>query len=232
MPTRWHRGRPDRYRMLKGFHPAEMPCCPVHPCRARDQRARPLRRHRFGLHPVRLINSGPSRLRRLNKARKASVVGKALAIAVLWASLGHAAAATLAEQAQVAISTYRQQHGLSAVKVDARLMQLASEQARAMASAGVLDHSVGRSFAARIAHYNPDTAAENIAAGTHDLSSTLAIWRRSPGHNANLLRRGVTRFGIASAPAPQTKYKVFWSLIVAAPAADRRLVRRQRRAAF
>jgi len=160
------------------------------------------------------------------------VVSNALAIAVLWASVSHAAAATLAEQARVAISTYRQQHGLSAVKVDARLMQLASEQARAMASAGVLDHSVSRSFAARIARYNPDTAAENIAAGTHDLSSTLGVWKRSPGHNANLLRRGVTHFGIASAPAPQTKYKMFWSLIVAAPAADHGVVRRHKRAAF
>jgi uncharacterized protein YkwD len=145
----------------------------------------------------------------------------AVAAVVLAASIGHAGAGSLAGDAQSAISQYRNQHGQTAVKADARLMQLAREQARAMASAGVLDHDVGRSFSARIARYDPDTAAENIAAGTRDFPSTLNMWKRSPGHDANLLRSGVTRFGIASADAPKSRYKIFWSLIVAGPATDR-----------
>ena len=32
-----------------------------------------------------------------------------------------------------------------------------------------------------------------------------------------MLNRGVTRMGIAAVYAPQSKYKVFWALILAAP---------------
>jgi len=120
-----------------------------------------------------------------------------------------------AQGAAQAISQYRQQHGLGAVTADSRLMALAAEQAHAMARAGVLDHSVSRPFGSRIAGYGPDVAVENIAAGTQSLGATMELWKHSPGHDANLRRAGVTRFGIASAPAPQSRYKVFWALILA-----------------
>jgi len=120
-----------------------------------------------------------------------------------------------AQGAAQAISQYRQQHGLGAVTADSRLMALAAEQANAMARAGVLDHSVSRPFGSRIAGYGPDVAVENIAAGTQSFGATFDLWKRSPGHDANLRRAGVTRFGIASAPAPQSRYKVFWALILA-----------------
>jgi uncharacterized protein YkwD len=86
-----------------------------------------------------------------------------------------------------------------------------------MARVGVLDHNVGGSFASRIGPYNPSVAAENIAAGFRDFDSVLNTWKRSSGHNANLLKGGVTRIGIAAAPAPQSKYKMFWTLILARP---------------
>jgi len=136
-------------------------------------------------------------------------------IIVALVSAAPASAESLSGTAQAAISHYRHQHGLAGVTADARLMELAQEQARAMASAGVLDHSVRRPFAARVATYGPDIAVENIAAGTRSFSSTLDIWKRSAGHNANLLKSGATRFGIASAAAPNSKYKIFWALIMA-----------------
>jgi len=128
-----------------------------------------------------------------------------------------AGAEELAATAQAAISHYRAEHGLPAVRADARLMQLAAEQARAMAQAGVLDHAVDKPFSVRIVRYNPEVAVENIACGTTTFAATLEMWKHSAGHDANLRNTGVTRFGIASAPAPQSKYKVFWSLIMAAP---------------
>ena len=126
-----------------------------------------------------------------------------------------ARAEDLAAAAQAAISHYRAAHGLPPVTVDPKLMALAAEQARAMAKADELEHDVGHSFQARVASYHPDIAVENIAAGTRTFASTLALWKHSPGHDANLRRTGVTRFGIASAPSPQSRYKVFWSLIMA-----------------
>ena len=48
------------------------------------------------------------------------------------------------------------------------------------------------------------------------------MWARSGAHRANMLRSGVTRLGIAAVYAPHSKYKVFWSLILAAPDDERR----------
>jgi hypothetical protein len=139
----------------------------------------------------------------------------ALAIVFLFACLAGASAETLTGTAEAAISAYRRQHGLPAVKADAALMGLAHQQVQSMARAGVLSHTVGGSFQSRVSHAGGNIAAENIAAGTGDFSSTLEVWKRSSGHRANLLKRGVARIGIASAPAPQSKYKVFWALILA-----------------
>jgi hypothetical protein len=126
-----------------------------------------------------------------------------------------ACAGDLSATAQAAISRYRAEHGLPPITPDAKLMRLAAEQANAMARAGVLDHDVARPFQVRIVSYSPDVAVENIAAGTRTFASTLDIWQHSPGHDANLRKSGVTRFGIASAEAPDSKYKIFWSLIMA-----------------
>lgn len=138
---------------------------------------------------------------------------------VVWGAAVTAAVPAWAEglnaTAQAAISHYRAEHGLAPVTPDAKLMRLAAEQANAMARAGVLDHSVARPFQVRMASYGPDVAVENIAAGTKTFASTLDIWEHSPGHDANLRNAGVTRFGIASAEAPDSKYKIFWSLIMA-----------------
>ncbi len=139
-------------------------------------------------------------------------------IILLTFSVGEVRAAS--GDAAAAISAYRREHGLPAVTTDARLTQLALEQAQAMAHAGVMDHSVAAPFSTRIARYDAAVAAENIAAGTHDFASTFVLWKESPGHNANLLRSGVTRIGIASAEAPATKYKIYWALILARPDTD------------
>jgi len=145
--------------------------------------------------------------------RKATLLAAAMLAAL--ALFTPARAEDLAAAAQAAISHYRAEHGLPPVTIDPKLMALAAEQARAMAQADALEHDVGRPFQARVASYSPDIAVENIAAGTRSFASTLDLWKHSPGHDANLRREGVTRFGIASAPAPQSHYKVFWSLIMA-----------------
>jgi uncharacterized protein YkwD len=146
--------------------------------------------------------------------RKLAAVVAAVA-GLAAAAVGPAGAEGLSATAQAAISRYRAEHGLPPVTADAKLMRLAAEQANAMARAGVLDHEVARPFQARVASYGPEVAVENIAAGTRTFPATLDIWEHSPGHDANLRRAGVTRFGIASAEAPDSKYKVFWALIMA-----------------
>jgi uncharacterized protein YkwD len=121
--------------------------------------------------------------------------------------------------AQAMISNYRQNNGLPAVTLDPILMRLAEEQARGMAARNTLDHNVIGTFRTRIAKsgFDAQAAAENISAGYHTLAEAFSGWRASPHHRANMLLKGATRMGIAAVYAPNSKYKVFWALILAAP---------------
>ena len=121
------------------------------------------------------------------------------------------------------ISGYRSNNGLSTVSIDPELMKLAQAQAQAMASRDKLDHNVAASFNERLKAqgYRARTAAENIGAGYHTLAEAFSGWRDSPPHRANMLLEGATRMGIAAVHVPKSKYKVYWALILAAPAEPR-----------
>jgi uncharacterized protein YkwD len=115
------------------------------------------------------------------------------------------------------ISQYRQNNGLGSVAVDADLMKFAESQSGAMASQNKLDHDVRAPLAKRLsgAGYPAAVAVENVSAGYHTLAEAFSGWRDSPPHKANMLKSGVTKLGIAASYAPNTKYKVFWTLILA-----------------
>ena len=117
------------------------------------------------------------------------------------------------------ISGYRHNNGLGPVTLDPNLMRLAGEQSRAMAQRDKLDQNAARSFNERIASagFPPKSAVENVGAGYHTLAEAFSGWRDSPPHRANLLNPTVTRMGIAAVYAPNSKYKVFWTLIMATP---------------
>jgi len=120
------------------------------------------------------------------------------------------------------ISLYRQNNGLGAVVVDPELMKLAEAQSQVMASRNKLDHDVKAPLTRRLtaAGYPANVAVENVSAGYHTLAEAFSGWRDSPPHRENMLKSGVTNLGIAASYAPNTKYKVFWTLILAS--ADRR----------
>jgi uncharacterized protein YkwD len=124
-----------------------------------------------------------------------------------------------AAAAQSMISGYRQNNGLAAVTLDPQLMKLADQQARVMAARDKLDHNAGRPFVDRIksSGFDAKVAAENVSAGYHTIAEAFSGWRDSPPHRANMLLKGATQMGIAAVYAPGSKYKVFWSLILAAP---------------
>jgi uncharacterized protein YkwD len=121
--------------------------------------------------------------------------------------------------AQSMISGYRANNGLSAVTIDPDLMKLAEEHSRTMAARDKLDHDVGKAFGQRIrgGRFDAKAAVENVSAGYHTLAEAFSGWRDSPPHRANMLNRNVTRMGIAAIYSPKSKYKVFWTLILAAP---------------
>jgi uncharacterized protein YkwD len=115
------------------------------------------------------------------------------------------------------ISQYRGNNGLGAVAVDAELMRLAEAQSQVMADKNKLDHDVRAPLAKRLAGsgYPATVAVENVSAGYHTLAEAFSGWRDSPPHRANMLKSGVTKLGIAASYAPGTKYKVFWTMILA-----------------
>ncbi|MCC7348277.1 MAG: CAP domain-containing protein [Variibacter sp.] len=121
--------------------------------------------------------------------------------------------------AQSMISGYRRNNGLSAVVVDPALTRMAEQQARAMAARNVVEHTVGgRTFIDRMkaSGFDGKFAVENVGAGYHTLAEAFSGWRDSPSHRANMLRGGATHMGIAAIYAPNSKYKVFWCLVLAA----------------
>jgi uncharacterized protein YkwD len=136
---------------------------------------------------------------------------------VVWLVAAMAITSTLAQAEDMAemISRYRREHGLSAVKIDPQLTAIAERQAKAMAASGVMDHSVAGSFASRMSSVHTGMAAENIAAGTKTWAETFRMWQKSPGHNANLLQSKADIIGIAVASNDQTRYKVYWAMVIA-----------------
>ena len=108
-------------------------------------------------------------------------------------------------------------NGLGQVVVDPDLMKVAEAQSMAMAARNKLDHDVKGPLARRLSNsgYPATAAVENVSAGYHTLAEAFSGWRDSPPHRANMLSRDVTKLGIAASYAPNTKYKVFWTLILA-----------------
>ena len=135
----------------------------------------------------------------------------------MYASMANAGAKLDVPAAASMISLYRQNNGLGGVVVDPELTKLAEQQSQAMASQNKLDHDVKAPLAKRLnsSGYPATLAVENVSAGYHTLAEAFSGWRDSPPHRANMLKTDVTKLGIAASYAPDTKYKVFWTLILA-----------------
>jgi hypothetical protein len=125
------------------------------------------------------------------------------------------------DEAVALISKYRVAHGLKPVTVDPVLTKIASVHAERMAKLDTMSHVLPGegSFQQRLADggFRASMAAENVAAGQPTLPIVLEAWRKSPGHNANLLLPNISKIGIALSIAPGSKYKYFWSLVLGEP---------------
>ena len=134
-----------------------------------------------------------------------------------YLSMAHGGAKVDPVVAASMISGYRQNNGLGTVVIDPELMRLAESQSQGMAAANKMDHDVRAPLAKRLSAggYPATVAVENVSAGYHTLAEAFSGWRDSPPHRANMLKSGVTKLGIAAGYAPGTKYKVFWTMILA-----------------
>jgi uncharacterized protein YkwD len=125
------------------------------------------------------------------------------------------------------VSNFRRSNGLPPVSADPRLMQLAQQQARAMAASDSLSHG---DFVSRMRNGGIGGAAtENISAGYTNLQAAFGGWVNSSAHRSNMLLPTATRMGIGAAAAPHSAYKMYWALILADGGGGGRAVKRSAR---
>jgi hypothetical protein len=94
------------------------------------------------------------------------------------------------------LNSYRAQHGRAALRTDASLTGLAYLHARSMASRNSLDHA-----GFKTERFRQGANAENVSFGCSDQACAIRQWANSAPHRANMLRKDVTTYGIASAVA-------------------------------
>jgi uncharacterized protein YkwD len=116
-----------------------------------------------------------------------------LSVALIAAALCGAVAA--APAAALDVNSFRAQHRLPPLSVSAMLSAAAYSHAADMASRRTLDH---KGFRERVGSIS-STAAENVAYGCADEDCATRMWVKSAGHRRNMLMKGITHYGIASA---------------------------------
>ena len=119
------------------------------------------------------------------------------------------------------VNRYRAEHGLGPVAINPKLNEVAEAHSEDLASGDRAAHegSDGSDPWKRVERsgYYPRIAAENVGAGQRTLAEVFKGWQDSPSHNDNLLLKGALDMGIALKHAPDTSYKTFWTLVLAAP---------------
>jgi uncharacterized protein YkwD len=92
------------------------------------------------------------------------------------------------------LNSFRAQHGRAPLSASSELMGAAYSHAADLANRRRLDH---RGFKERLGAV-ASTAAENVSYGCADEDCAIRQWARSGHHRANMLMRGVSRYGLAS----------------------------------
>jgi len=119
------------------------------------------------------------------------------------------------------LNAYRLSKNLSTLIYDERLNRAAKVHARDLATAGIISHTGtdGSGHGDRIQRqgYYFSIAGENVATGQMSWDAVFAAWKKSPGHNENMLRDDVSEFGLALVYEPKTTYSTYWAMLVADP---------------
>ncbi len=95
------------------------------------------------------------------------------------------------------INAFRAQHKLPRLSMSSTLSGYASAHAYDMAARRHLDHN---GFLAR-ARMRGSVSAQNVAYGCATEECAFRMWSRSAGHRRNMLLKGISAYGIASADA-------------------------------
>jgi uncharacterized protein YkwD len=126
-----------------------------------------------------------------------------------------------ANEALRLVNDYRASNGLPALTLDPHATAAAAALAADMAKHDHMSHfgpngaDVGKRLIA--AGYSYSLAAENVGVGQASLNDIVEGWKKSPPHSRNMLLAKAKNMGIAYEYKPGTKFKTFWTLVIAAP---------------
>lgn len=119
------------------------------------------------------------------------------------------------------VNDYRASHGLPALSLESRAAAAAEILVKDMARHDHMSHvgpdgaDVGKRLS--LAGYPYHIAAENVAVGQRSVAEIIEGWKKSPPHSRNMLLAQAKHMGVAYVYKPDTKYKTYWTLVVAAP---------------
>jgi uncharacterized protein YkwD len=119
------------------------------------------------------------------------------------------------------INNYRAAKGVAPLEIDPQATAAAEMLAKDMALHDRMSHTgpngqdVGKRLLA--AGYSYSVASENVGVGQATIEETVAGWKASPGNSRNMLLAKAKHIGIAYENRPDSRYKNFWVLVVAAP---------------
>jgi len=125
------------------------------------------------------------------------------------------------DKALADLNAYRISQGRTALRYDERLNKASEVHARDLATAGIISHTgtdgSGHGDRIQLQGYYFSIAGENVAAGQLSWDAAFDAWKKSPGHNENMLRDDVTEFGLALVYEPKTTYSTYWAMLLADP---------------
>ncbi|MHA1164351.1 MAG: CAP domain-containing protein [Alphaproteobacteria bacterium] len=125
------------------------------------------------------------------------------------------------ESARRMINSYRQQRGLRPLTLNNQLTLAARRHATDLAKGRRISHkgSDGSDPWTRIkaTGYKAKLSAENVGAGQRSFSEVLQGWKKSSGHNRNLLLPDAVHMGIALEKNPNSRFQTFWTLVLGTP---------------
>ena len=126
------------------------------------------------------------------------------ALAAVAAASALMVASAAAPAAALDVNSFRAQHKLPPLSVSSMLAAAAYSHASDMASRRSLDHN---GFRTRMVG---SMGAENVAYGCADADCAYRMWAKSAGHRRNMLMKGITSYGIASATSADGRR--YWAL--------------------
>lgn len=117
------------------------------------------------------------------------------------------------------INQYRTNNGLQPLVWDPALARIAQEQSDDMGRSDRVHSTADAQLPAQFAGAGIAYASylANFTAGYRTFAEAFSGWRESKMHNATLLSPRATRVGLATTYAPNSKYKIFWTLLVVEP---------------